>query len=712
MSSPTEPSPMAEAAGADGVWEVDPGAFTLRASPGFCRLIPPSRAGGAVTLADWLARLHPDDRPALASALAPATDGAVCGFSLDFRVADPASSLAGGSGGAGGEGEDGGAGPWLWLRALGMPWAGGRLAGTLSDITAQRMAEERASLALRGSGDGVWDWDLGAGTVHYSPEWKRIATRCSDTALDGTIHAWFARVVAADRAGLEGAIDMHLSGERPVLRHEFRMVDSSGQEHWVLVRGKAMRDVTGRAVRLTGTVTDITPRKKAEQQLLFDAFHDTMTGLANRTLLLDRVGQALNRDRRTASRPFAVLVIDLDRFKTVNETHGSAIGDRVLRVIAKRLEEARRMGDTLARVSADEFAMLLNDIDDVGDAITAAERLARSIAQPIDLFDHDIQITASIGIAHSVTGYERAEDLMRDASLAVFRAKQQGRNRVDVFDSNLRRQAMSAMRLETELRAALEQDQLCLFYQPIVSLAHNRIDGFEALIRWRHPERGLVPPGEFIPLAEETGLIVPIGRWALREAVRQIVQWQARFPRPVPLFMSVNVSPRQIHDDDLAGLVAEVLAGSGIPPSSLKLEITESLLMQDPAKSRDVMQRIRDMDVRLSIDDFGTGYSSLSYLHTFPADTLKIDRAFVSAISTGESSAAIVQVISTLAAILRMDVVAEGIETETEAEFLRDIMCKFGQGYLFHRPAPAEVVEALLTDATEDASDGAILGLG
>ncbi len=696
---------MAEAAGADGVWEVDPAAFTLRASPGFCRLIPPSRAGGPVILADWLARVHPHDRPALASVLAPPTDGAAAGFSLEFRVADPGLPVPE---------DDGGGGRWLWLRALAMPWAGGRLVGTLSDITARRLAEERAALALSGSGDGVWDWCLSSGVLHYTPEWKRIATGCSDTRMGNGIQDWFARVVPADRAGLEAAIGMHLSGERPALRHEFRMFDSSGEEHWVLVRGRATRDSSGHAVRMTGTVTNITARKKAEQQLLFDAFHDTMTGLPNRTLLLDRVEQALNRDRRTGSRPFAVLVVDLDRFKTINDTQGSAVGDRVLRVVAKRLEEGRRMGDTLARVSADEFAMLLNDIDDVGDAITAAERLARAIAQPIDLFDHDVVMTASIGIAHSVTGYERAEDLLRDASLAVFRAKQQGRNRVDVFDGNLRRQAMSAMRLETELRAALEQNQLCLFYQPIVSLSHNRIDGFEALIRWRHPERGLVSPAEFIPLAEETGLIVPIGRWALQEAVRQIAHWQACFTRPAPLFMSVNVSPRQIHDDDLVGLVAQVLADSGIPPSSLKLEITESLLMQDPGKSREVMQRIRDMDVRLSIDDFGTGYSSLSYLHTFPADTLKIDRAFVSAISTGESSAAIVQVISTLAAILRMDVVAEGIETETEAEFLRDIMCKFGQGYLFHRPAPADVVEKLLYPTMADgaAADGMAAELG
>ena len=678
---------LAAAASNDGLYDWDLATNRVYYAPRWKSLLGFDEHAIGDSPEEWLGRVPDEDRIWLKAALDGAEeDGRP--FQIEYRMLDAAAKVR-----------------WMSCRGVAVKDAAGtpvRIVGSQADVTDRKMAEqrlrqseERYALAAKGANDGLWDCLLYTDEVYYSPRWKSMLGY-AEHEIGTSIDEWFKRVHAEDFAGLEAAMELHLSGQRDNIQHEFRMHTADGSEVWVLVRGIAVRDESGHAVRIAGSMTDITARKAAEQQLLFDAFHDGMTGLPNRTLLLDRIGLALDHNRRGGGQHFSVLLIDLDRFKSINDTKGAEVGDQILRTMAGRLESTRRMGDTLARLSADEFALLLNNIDDVGDAVSAAERIAETVRQPVQLDDHDVVLTASIGVALSATGYDRPEDVLRDASLAVYRAKQGGRNRVDVFDGTLRRQAMALMRTEADLRTAMEQGQLCLFYQPIVSVMNGRIAGFEALMRWRHPQRGLVSPMEFIPLAEECGLIVPMGRWALQEATRQIASWQARFPRPKPLFMSVNVSSQQFRDDDLLGLVGEVLTESGIPPSSLKLEITESLLMQDPEKCRALMQAIRDMDVRLSIDDFGTGYSSLAYLHKFPADTLKIDRTFVSAISKGESSAAIVQVITTLAAILNMEVVAEGVEEETEAEFLRDIVCTYGQGFFWARPAPAEDVEKLL----------------
>ncbi|PWC34557.1 diguanylate cyclase [Azospirillum sp. TSO35-2] len=688
---------LAAAASNDGLYDWDLVTDRVYYSPRWASLLGLTPAELTDQPQEWLDRVHPSDRPALTDALAAlgkptaAGDGETA-FQVEYRMRNAS-----------------GATRWMACRGIAVLDPAGRpirLVGSQADVTDRktaeqrlRQSEERYALAAAGAADGLWDWHIDSGEVYYSPRWKAMLD-AGDAEIAGTLDAWFQRVEPSDLDGLRTAINLHLTGEREHLQHEFRIHRSGGEEMWMLVRGLAVRNAKGCAVRMAGSMTDITARKKAEQQLLFDAFHDGMTGLPNRTLLLDRIGQALDRNRRAGARPFAAVIIDLDRFKAINDALGSATGDRVLRIIAKRLDNSRRVGDTLARLSADEFAVLLDDIGDAGDALGAAERMARAIARPVSLEGHDVVLTASIGVALSQTGYDRAEDMLRDASLAMYRAKSGGRARIDLFDANLRRQAMTAMRMEADLRAALEQGQLCLHYQPIIELETGAIAGFEALMRWNHPDRGLVAPGEFIPLAEETGLIVPMGRWALDEAVRQLADWQARFPRPTPLFMSVNVSSRQFRDDDLVGAVRDLLDAVPIPPSSLKLELTESLLMQDPDECRMLMQSIRDMDIRLSIDDFGTGYSSLAYLHKFPVDTLKIDRTFVQAVSSGEGNAAIVQVIATLATILRLDAVAEGVETAEEAVYLRDIMCKYAQGYHFARPAPSATAERLL--AAED----------
>ncbi len=680
---------LAAAASNDGLYDWDLVTDRVYYSPRWATLLGLDSGGLTDSPQEWLGRIHPADRAILTDALEALGRGGDPGFQVEYRMRTVD-----------------GATRWMACRGIAVLDQSGvpiRLVGSQADVTARktaeqrlRQSEERYALAAAGAADGLWDWQIENGEVYYSPRWKTMLGY-HDREIAGTIAEWFNRVVPSDLDGLRTAVNLHLTGERDHLQHEFRIQRADGDEAWMLVRGLAVRNDKGCAIRMAGSMTDITARKKAEQQLLFDAFHDGMTGLPNRTLLLDRIGQALDRNRRAGARQFAAILIDLDRFKSINDALGTSMGDRLLRIIAKRLDNSRRVGDTLARLSADEFAILLDEIDDPGDALGAAERMAQAISRPVTLDGHDIVLTASIGIALSATGYDRAEDMLRDASLAMYRAKSGGRARIDLFDGNLRRQAMAVMRTEADLRTALEQDQLVLHYQPIVSLRDGSIAGFEALMRWNHPDRGLVSPAEFIPLAEESGLIVPMGRWALKEATRQLAQWQARFPRPTPLFMSVNVSSRQFSDDDLVGVVRDLLAQTAIPPSSLKLELTESLLMQDPDKCRALMQSIRDMDVRLSIDDFGTGYSSLAYLHSFPVDTLKIDRSFVKAVSSGEGNAAIVQVIATLATILNMDAVAEGVETEQEAEYLRDIMCRYAQGYHFARPALPAAIERLLT---------------
>ncbi|CAO3407079.1 putative bifunctional diguanylate cyclase/phosphodiesterase [Azospirillum largimobile] len=690
---------LAEKAGSEGVWDWDLRSDTLYLSPRFKDFLglPPADSGRETNRPnDWLSLVHPEDVDWLHASFEAQMVGLTVPFQIEHRVrrADAAATPQ-----------------WRWLVCRGMAVMDDagmpiRLVGSVADITDRKLAEqrlrqseERYALAAAGAADGLWDWHIDSGEIYYSPRWKAMLGY-EDAEIGGSVDEWFGRVPPSDLDGLRTAINLHLTGERPHLQHEFRIRDKAGGEMWMLVRGLAVRNEKGCAVRMAGSMTDITARKRAEQQILFDAVHDAMTGLPNRTLLLDRIGQALDRNRRVGARPFAAIIIDLDRFKAINDALGSSAGDRVLRIVAKRLDTSRRVGDTLARLSADEFAVLVDELDDAGDALEAAERMARAISRPITLEEgRDLVLTASIGVALSQTGYDRAEDMLRDASLSMYRAKSGGRARIDVFDANLRRQAMAAMRMEADLRAALEQGQLCLHYQPIVLLETGAIAGFEALMRWNHPDRGLVPPAEFIPLAEETGLIAPMGRWALGEAVRQLALWQARFPRTTPLFMSVNVSTRQFRDDDLVGVVRDLLDAVPIPPSSLKLELTESLLMQDPDECRMLMQSIRDMDVRLSIDDFGTGYSSLAYLHKLPVDVLKIDRSFVRAVSTGEGNAAIVQVIAGLATILRLDAVAEGVETADEAVYLRGL-CKYAQGYHFARPAPPDAVERLL--AAED----------
>jgi diguanylate cyclase (GGDEF)-like protein len=465
---------------------------------------------------------------------------------------------------------------------------------------------------------------------------------------------------------------------------------NEGLEHRVAER-------TAQLVKANDELTkEVSERKQIEEQLRHNAFHDGLTDLANRALFMDHLQLALARAKRHEDYQFAVLFLDLDRFKVINDSLGHIVGDKLLVGIARRLETAMRPGDTVSRLGGDEFTVLLDDLRDTGEARTVAERLLRELAMPYNLGGHEVFITVSIGIAISATNYQRPEEMLRDADTAMYRAKQLGKARYEVFNQAMHTRAMDMLELERDLRWAVERQELFLQYQPIVSLSTGGLRGFEALVRWQHPQRGLIPPTKFIPIAEETGLIIPIGQWVLKEACRQMRRWQELSSTDELLTINVNLSGKQFMQPDLLEQIQGVLQEIGLDPRSLKLEITESVVMDNIETATRTLEQLRALGVELSIDDFGTGYSSLSYLQRFPVSTLKVDRSFISRITESAGTAEIVRTIMKLAQTLGMDVVAEGVETEQQRAQLRTLECEFGQGYYFARPMDREAAELFI----------------
>ena len=426
------------------------------------------------------------------------------------------------------------------------------------------------------------------------------------------------------------------------------------------------------------------------------AFHDSLTGLPNRAMFTELLKAEIESSKRRGEHMFAVLFLDLDRFKNINDSLGHTHGDLLLVAFAERLERTLRPIDTLARFGGDEFAILLSGMSDATDAVRVAQRIQDELSQPFVLDKNSAFATASIGIALSSSGYDRPDDILRDADIAMYRAKENGKARYEVFDHGMHARAVSRLQLESDLRQAIERNEFCVYYQPIVSLETGRLAGFEALVRWNHPRRGLVSPADFIPVAEETGLIVPIGEWVLNEACARVRQWQIDSPSHRSLSLSVNLSARQVAQPDLLNRIKEALENSKLNSHCLKLEITESVVMENAEAAAQMFKQLRSLGVQLSIDDFGTGYSSLSYLHRFPLNYLKIDRSFVSRLTTDNDNA-IVRTISTLARNLGMEVIAEGIETEEQFQQLKMLGCEYGQGYLFSRPVANEGVDHLLS---------------
>lgn len=485
-------------------------------------------------------------------------------------------------------------------------------------------------------------------------------------------------------------------------RYELCVKKKNGETLWTIVSGTPITNAKGELTGSMRVFTDITERKLAEEQLLHDALHDALTGLANRTLFMHHLRMTIERGKRNKQTLYAVLFLDFDRFKVINDSLGHAEGDKLLKYIARRLEACTRTIDLVARLGGDEFVILLSELNETGEALFVAERILNDLKSSFDLGGSEVFISTSIGITLSTSGHLRAEDMLRDADIAMYRAKANGKAQYQVFDQEMHQHAVMQLKFETDMRHALERGEFCLHYQPIMNLEKNKLVGFEALVRWKHPERGMVSPMVFIPTAEENRLILPLGKWILHESCRQLRQWQRENPAAESLMVSVNLSCKQFLQPDLVEQVAGALKETGLDPGCLKLEITESHIMDNTEAAVATMNRLRGLGIELSLDDFGTGYSSLSYLHRLPIDYLKIDRSFVSRMAESKENAEIVYTIIKLAQNLKMKVIAEGIETDEQLAQLNLLNCEYGQGYYFSKPLEAEKTRIFIDETFEN----------
>ena len=486
-----------------------------------------------------------------------------------------------------------------------------------------------------------------------------------------------------------------LRGSIASVQLEQRFIRQDAGIAWVVLSAAKIADGDKKSAKLILQMQDITDRKSVEERLLHEALHDGLTGLPNRALYMDHLRKAVARWKRRDRGAFAVLFLDLDGFKGINDTLGHLAGDQLLVEFTQRLIENVRPGDTFARMGGDEFSILLDDLNDLNDAIIAVKRLQRNLEAPFRLSGREVFVTSSIGVALSTPEYVDPEEILRHADVAMYRAKKLGKGRYEVFDRTTSKRLERQSQIETDLSRAVERAELFLEYQPIVALETGRIAGFEALLRWQHPTLGMVAPPDFITVAEATGAIVPIGEWVLEESCRQTREWQKSCPQNPPLYISVNLSVKQFTQPNLVEQVAIALHNAGLDPSGLKLEITESMLMSADSAIR-MLSQLHALGVGISIDDFGTGYSSLSYLHRLPIGNLKIDRSFVISMSANRESFEIVRTIITLAQSLNLTIVAEGIETNEQLQMLRDLNCQYGQGHFFSKALKVEWAASLL----------------
>jgi diguanylate cyclase (GGDEF)-like protein/PAS domain S-box-containing protein len=577
---------------------------------------------------------------------------------------------------------------------------------------AMRQSQGRYALAVAGANDGIWDWDFPANTIFYSTRWKSMVGM-SENEVSSSPDEWFNRVHPDDVERVKADLDLHLTGRSEQFHSEFRMRHKDQQYRWILSRGVAVFDAAGTPLRAAGSQTDITDRKLAEEQLRHDALHDTLTGLSNRALLMDRIARRLQRAKRAQDPMFAVIFLDLDRFKTINDSLGHDAGDKLLIAVSERLAAATRAIDTvyraepdqIARLGGDEFVVLLDSIRVPADAIRVCDRIQESLSQPIQINGQSVRCSASLGIAISDGKYERAAEILRDADTALYSAKKSGRGSYRIFHPDMHASAVQRLWMESELRHAIDGRQLSLVYQPIFALGTGRMAEVEALVRWNHPERGLIMPTDFISLAEETGTIFTIGQWALEESCRQMKQWHAEVPELGHISIGVNVSCSQFARRGTRDAVVEALKRTGLEARFLKLEITETAVMDTGTATIAELTALRELGVQLHLDDFGTGYSSLGYLHQMPIEALKIDRSFVSGIGSDRTGTSIVQAIVALAHSLEMRVVAEGVENEPQLKKLTSLGCDFAQGYHFAKPlSPVDLVTFARTRFTAAAA--------
>ncbi len=558
-----------------------------------------------------------------------------------------------------------------------------------------RAALDRFVIACGGQQDGIWDWDVRSRKVYYSPRWKAMLGY-QDRDIGDAPDDWFELVHPDDRERLRSMIDANLAGSITPIEHRYRVRHRDGSYRWMLARAEMLRDDAGRVYRIVGRQTDVHSEDEADTDPRIGGLHDPLTKLPNRTVLTDRLRLAFARARREPGRPFALLFFDVDRFKNVNDSLGHLAGDRLLRAIADRVQAACRPSDTVARFGGDEFVIIVEDITDVRGATAAAERIQGEFRVPFELDGSEVFASVSIGIAVWKPTYERPEDLLRDSDTAMYRAKANGRNTFVVFDQDMHARVVATLKLETDLRRAIARNEFRVYYQPIVSMTVGRITGFEALVRWQHPERGLLLPLNFIGVAEEMGAIIQIDRFVAEEACRQLRAWQNKYRHNPPLNVSVNVSGTQFLQPDLVQQVDHILRKTGLYGRSLTIEVTESVLMENAQYASAMLDQLRALDIGISIDDFGTGYSSLAYLRRFKIDTLKIDYSFVSRMLADEESSQIVKTITTLAGNLGKQTVAEGVETRSQFDALRELGVDRAQGIYISPAIPAEEAEELL----------------
>ncbi|MET0873640.1 MAG: EAL domain-containing protein [Pseudolabrys sp.] len=568
-------------------------------------------------------------------------------------------------------------------------FAGGITHGIVSDV-------ERRALALTGAGDLIWDWDVSADKVFTSPETEHMLGLKRGT-LEGPAATWLEVLHPLDRDRFRASLDSMVEQRRGRLTQDFRLSTADGHYLWFTLKARPVVGSDGEVVRLVGTLTDVTDFKNAEERLLFDAVHDNLTGLPNRELFLDRMEAAFGFARADSQIRPSIVVIDLDRFKQVNDPVGMAVGDSILLTIARRLSRLLKPQDTLARLSGDQFALIVLSEREPARIVAFAETIRRTLRAPIAFNDREIFLTASIGLALAENAAHRTDEVLKDAELAMYYAKRIGGDRIEIFKPAMRSRKTDRLTMESELRRAIEREQIKVLYQPIVRLEDRAIAGFEALARWDHPKLGRLSPKEFISIAEEIGLIVDLGLFVLDHTAKQLAQWQAATRAREPVFASVNVSSRQLLRHDLIQDLRGVLGRTAIARGTLKLEITESLVMENPEHAAQMLTRIKELGAGLSLDDFGTGHSSLAYLQRFPFDTIKIDQSFVRTTARG-TRPVILRSIIALAHDLGMEVVAEGAETDSDAVELYQLGCEYAQGFAFGEPMTSDAARDLLVD--------------